>query len=354
MVEQNKGEWSEFYVFLKLLGDGILYAADADLEKIEDVYYNLVSVIRCENNRKIKYYRDNDIRIFDENGTELDCLFTINDFRTKAEVLLNTIKRTSKTTFGIPEIENFMQKIHCTKVKADSKDKSDINLELHDRKYPSLQEFGFSIKSKLGSPPTLLNAAHATNFIYEIQGNISKQQIEEINAIDTSSKLKDRINKLFHFNCRLKYVRVENTYFQYNLEMIDTMFPQIMAQCLLQYYQGSSSLISQLTQYVLNESPEQITFCQYKMKLFLTAIALGMVPSKLWNGSYSATGGYIIVRSDGEILCYHCYNHNEFQEYLFKNTKFETPSTKRHGFGLVYSENNKNYFKLNLQIRFID
>ena len=29
MFKQNKGEWSELYVFLKLLGDGVLYAADA-------------------------------------------------------------------------------------------------------------------------------------------------------------------------------------------------------------------------------------------------------------------------------------------------------------------------------------
>ncbi|RTK92254.1 MAG: HpaII family restriction endonuclease [Rickettsiales bacterium] len=27
----NKGEWSEFYTFLRLLADGKLYAADANL-----------------------------------------------------------------------------------------------------------------------------------------------------------------------------------------------------------------------------------------------------------------------------------------------------------------------------------
>ena len=37
MITQNKGEWSELYVFLKLLGDGVLYAADANLNKIEDL-----------------------------------------------------------------------------------------------------------------------------------------------------------------------------------------------------------------------------------------------------------------------------------------------------------------------------
>ena len=78
-----------------------------------------------------------------------------------------------------------------------------------------------------------------------------------------------------------------------------------------------------------------------------------MTPSKNWDGKFQATGGYIIVREDGEVLCYHIYNHNEFQDYLFKNTRIETPSTTRYGFGSIYKENNKNFIKLNLQIRFI-
>ena len=89
------------------------------------------------------------------------------------------------------------------------------------------------------------------------------------------------------------------------------------------------------------------------MKNFLTDIALGMTPATPWTGDFQATGGYIIVREDGEVLCYHLYNHNEFQEYLFKNTRFDTPSASRYEFGSIYKENDKNYIKLNLQVRFI-
>jgi type II restriction enzyme len=90
----------------------------------------------------------------------------------------------------------------------------------------------------------------------------------------------------------------------------------------------------------------------YKIKRFLTDIALGMMPSKVWTGEYDATGGYLIVKSDGEILCYHIYNKNEFENYLLSNTKLETASSSRHGFGEIYEENGQQYFKLNLQIRF--
>lgn len=78
-----------------------------------------------------------------------------------------------------------------------------------------------------------------------------------------------------------------------------------------------------------------------------------MTPAKPRTKDFQAAGGYIIAGEDGEIFCYHIYNHNEFQEYLFKNTRFETASTNRYDFGTVYKKDNKMFIKLNLQIRFI-
>jgi len=65
-----------------------------------------------------------------------------------------------------------------------------------------------------------------------------------------------------------------------------------------------------------------------------------------------ANGGYIIVKDDGEILAYHLYDRNSFENYLLENTKLETASTSRHKFGKIYKENEKIFIKLNLQIRF--
>ena len=42
MLSGNKGEWSEIYVFLKLLGEGRLNAADANLIAIPDIYYPII------------------------------------------------------------------------------------------------------------------------------------------------------------------------------------------------------------------------------------------------------------------------------------------------------------------------
>ena len=85
----------------------------------------------------------------------------------------------------------------------------------------------------------------------------------------------------------------------------------------------------------------------------MTNIALGMMPASPWNGIYDATGGYIIVKEDGDILCYHIYNRNEFREYLFNNTRFDTPSKSKHHFGTIEEKDGQQILKLNLQIRFI-
>ncbi len=359
MFKQNKGEWSELYVFLKLLGDGGIFAADSNLNKITELYYPLIAIIRNENNIK-KTYQNNksNINILDQNGSQILSL-PIMEFQQKANILLNAIKNSKETTFEISEIETFMQLIKCNKVKADSKDKSDINIVLHDCKTYTDTSFGFSIKSRLGSPSTLLNAGKTTNFKYKILGKLTKEQIEKINNINSSSKIKDRLLKLKELNCIIDYKDMDNNTFKSNLQMIDIQFPQIIATYLKQYYTGNGKLFSELTPIIEKINPCDLNmkmphkYYEYKVKNFLTDVALGMTPAHHWTGNFQATGGYIIVKEDGEIFCYHIYNHNEFQDYIFKNTKFETPSTSRYEFGKIFEENGQYFIKLNLQIRFI-
>ena len=78
-----------------------------------------------------------------------------------------------------------------------------------------------------------------------------------------------------------------------------------------------------------------------------------MLPGTVWTGKADATGGYIVVKEDGDVLCYHLYNRNEFEDYLLNNTRFERASASRHDFAKVYKINNDYFINLNLQIRFI-
>ena len=80
---------------------------------------------------------------------------------------------------------------------------------------------------------------------------------------------------------------------------------------------------------------------------------LGMMPASVWDGVYQANGGYLVVKEDGEVLCYHFYDRNIFEAYLFRNLTLDTPSSTRHGFGKITKVNGRCLFDLNLQVRFI-
>lgn len=122
----NKGEWSEVYVFLKLLADGKLYAADAALNKIPKIYYQIIKILRDN----WEYLRNGEIKVVDQLGN-VHLKIPISDFVSYAELLLSKI-RESKGAFAVPEVEQFLQQIKITKIKSSPRVKPDIILVVHD------------------------------------------------------------------------------------------------------------------------------------------------------------------------------------------------------------------------------
>ncbi len=233
-----------------------------------------------------------------------------------------------------------MQSINCLSLKASSSAKTDITIIVHDQRTGLQPSLGFSIKSQLGNPSTLLNAGETTNFIYKIEKNsLSKQDIEYINSLfvkkgeKLSRDIKGRIKAIYEKNAKLSFVNPQKQIFSNNLILIDSLLPQILASILLQFASSNYSSVEELVKLTEELNPLKFDttnkhlFYNYKIKRFLTDIALGMMPSKVWTGEYDATGGYLIVKSDGEILCYHIYNKNEFENYLLANTKLDTASS---------------------------
>lgn len=356
----NKGEWSEIYVFLRLLAVGKLYAADADLNKLDDVFYNIINIVRNESVGIIEFRvnrAENTVSVFVTETKELLLSLPCEEFESIANYLYAQILDAKTTSFTSEFTENFLDKISVDTLKAKSEDKSDICVKIHDINtgYENFQ--GFSIKSRLGSPSTLINAGKTTNFIYEVIGDITDEVMMEFETC--SKKFQTRMSFLKSMNCDINYIGMVNETFENNLLLIDGDLPKICANLLLEYYSNGISRVEDAINFIAEKNPLGYNlsnghpFYQYKFKKLLTESALGMLPSKTWDGTVDATGGYIIVREDGEVLCYHLFNRNEFENYLLKNTKFETASTSRHQFGCIYKENNKYYLKLNLQVRFI-
>ena len=358
MIAGNKGEWSEIYTLLKIISDRNLYAGDSDLNKIQGLIFPIIKILRDQSNGTYEFgYHDNLVII---KGEKEEYNIPIQKFQEQSILLLAELKKTKSASFSIPDIETFIGTFNCNSLKAKSTVKSDIRVVIHDQRTGSTPELGFSIKSQLGSASTLLNAGKTTNFIYSVEGfDFSKNQMQEINSINTRSKIKDRIKKIVEYGGVLKFHKTESQIFANNLILIDSYLPKILSEITYNFFTSDNSKIEDLVKEISQNNPLEFNqetghpFYSYKIKRLLTDIALGMMPSKVWTGELDATGGYLVVKDTGEILCYHIYNRNEFENYLISNTKLETASSIRHDFGEIYKVNNRYYFNLNLQIRFL-
>ena len=360
MIKGNKGEWSELYVLLRLLADGKLYAADETLRKMESVYFPILSVFRQEFEAgKIEYKVDEKHKSVElyYNGDKIKAL-PASQLKGYAEKFLGGIvsRRDKKLAFYLDGADEIMQDIHCTKIKAPSSDKTDIQVKIHDIMTGHQSVVGYSIKSDLGMPPTLLNPGKTTNFRFTVSG-ISDIDAVEINNINTSSKLIDRFNRIKELggaDC-VQFDCVNHPVFAGNLLMIDTNMDRICADMLIEYFFNRKNSCADIAtaieeKDILGYGREGLY--RYKIKKLLYAVALGMRPATPWDGQDEANGGYIIVKESGDVVAFHLYNRNEFEKYLFNNTRLDTSSSSRYDYGSLYKVNGKMCINLNLQIRF--
>lgn len=362
-LKGNKGEWSELYCFFKLLGTGKLAAANSNLEEKKDIIYPVSSVIQ-NTTSGFTYKIDSDITLLDKNN---NILTTKSKFEilSAAQTILQAIQINKKGTFEIPEIDSILKDLQLNTIKAKNSDKRDITVNIFDPHLNDYISLGFSIKSQLGQPATLLNASKSTNVIYKLNSSLSTLQV---NTVQKLPSIKSILEYLEDEKICISYDSMENEKFNRNLQMLDFGLPKIYAELLFIYFSKKNILgeninntLSDISNSISINNPLKISsenfplgeFYNYKLKEFLTSIALGFVPSTLWSGQYDASGGYIIVKENGDLVCYNVYNRNDFRDYLFKNTKLDTPSQTRHQFGQIYSKDTNFYIKLNAQIRFI-
>ena len=356
MITGNKGEWSELYALLKLLSTGRLYAANEKTERIDDVYFPIQKIFRDDDWGHIQYVINTpsgDVDVVVESATRE----TLRNewLRRAAAYIFREIQSGAKHAFEIPEAGMIMNELRLNHIAAPAVDKTDITMQVHDIHTGYNPVCGFSIKSEIGSPPTLLNASGATNFIFEITG-ISDSEMDRINGIDSDTKILDRINAILSQGS-MRFVKAKNDVFSANLMLIDSCMEEIIGDMLLDFYRNMAIDCRSLVNLIEERNPmgyPRSGFYEYKFRKFLCSIALGMMPAKEWNGRDEANGGYVIVKQNGDVLAYHLYNRNAFETYLFNNTKFEKGSSTKHGFASIYKDDSgKKYINLNLQIRFI-
>ncbi|WP_449455451.1 HpaII family restriction endonuclease [Streptococcus suis] len=207
----------------------------------------------------------------------------------------------------------------------------------------------FSLREKLARSH---NASGATRIHYRCSSDVSEKLREQVHSISTKNKIKDRIQCLKENKVELIFDSLPNSTFERNLQMIDYRMPEILAYLFLISYSVNGKSVSDVVKTYCQLYNEDMELVEYKVKDLLVAIALGMEPNSKWSGLEDANGGYIVVKEDGEILCYHIYDRNKLREYLYRNTKFDSPSSKRTGAGMFFSEDEQEKFSLTVQIRF--
>ena len=198
MWEFNYGEWTEAYVFLRLLSNGRVYAADRNFERDENVYIDILNIIRYEKEHILEFQRELESVTASDNGVVFKVL-TYSELVDKADYLYNAVKNivSRDRKFSVPEIEDYLTELRFSQPKVPKlpKDieaaygkKTDIIITLQDSSDRAVSTTGFSIKSHLGSSSSLFNSAMASNFLYEIIG-CDEKEMYEINGKYISSEI---------------------------------------------------------------------------------------------------------------------------------------------------------------------
>lgn len=401
----NKGEWTEAYVFLKLLGDGRIYGANDNLERDELTYIDIINIIKDEPHQYLRFERFINeevahIQVVDRNECVLK-IVTAPELQEKATYLYNSIKTiVGDRKISVPSIEKYLKDLYVTSLKANlskrAKDlygaKADIVLTTLDSLDHTKNIVGFSIKSHLGSAPTLLNCSTTSGFVYKIKG-CDDDGMHRLNLFHSFKSIIHQIKTDY----QMELIGCRNEAFSQNISIVDSQMEKILSTAVLihaGYYGKSVNKVKDICECLSAINPinvkNPIIFYTAKLKELLFDSFAGMTATTVWNGRKNITGGYIDVNKAGDMLYYRAISDDVFCNYLLKYTYFDRPDrgylfdlaftkataysecreiteeeineccftpdgqkkSKKGDFGYVYHKDGEFYIDINFQIRF--
>jgi hypothetical protein len=361
----NRGEHSEVLALLRVLHAGKVQVADAAGQPRKS--WLKVLCVRLPGSPDTKYViGEKSISSSKEQVIRGD-LMSRDEAGRLADALFEEIRAGEGASFDCPSSAIATEALQIVSSRASSAFKSDILLEVASPIFEGeTLTLGFSIKSEIGSKPTLLNAG-ATHFEYQIRSDDDTDPIQVQESIPRAEGRQypgpmKLLPALRRAGIRVVFERVVDPVFEMNLRMIDTSFPRMLADVLKHsYLEGearlarlldSESLRTELAAATGLPAPIAARVVRHKLKDLLRQSALGMNPASEWGGETEAHGGWLIVRESGELVCFHLVNDDEFREFLYSAYKIDTPSMTRHKAGYVYRQNDGiSLLRLSLQIR---
>lgn len=370
----NKGEWSELYAFFKILTEGRIYTANADYERVGNVFLSVLSVIREEIKGFVyRYGRSGSEVVIKLNGTEVKRVPNEKFIEQTKRIwkLVNSAKD-KRGTLSDSVIDTFLGEVFIKALKSPAKKTSDyfggtidIMLETQD-KSGVIRNMGFSCKSDLSSPATLFNASSdATNFSYRLEGNMTDELMARFNglcdrrgnisAVDRMTMLKENGVEPIFVGCVKPLARV-NLIKSGGLEM-----PAIVGAMLKCFYYervGRKTTVAETIEYLVKYDPARYGFDDLYNTYYTKVAKLlydqftGMRLGSEWSGRAEVNGGYIIVKKDGDVVAFHSTITDEFKDFLVSKLRMESPSHKRHKDMVIEKVGGDYFLKMGLQFRF--
>ncbi|MBQ8302446.1 MAG: HpaII family restriction endonuclease [Clostridia bacterium] len=368
----NKGEWAEFYVMMKLLGEGRLYTANKLLQKNYQNYLDVLKIIRQECETQVLEYIIDEanavVIVKPQDSDTILATMPVSDFNDYAKMLFDGIKDVKGSSVPAPDpVCDFAKVIYVSKPKAPAVKalkkqfggKNDIFIEVRDGQTAIVSIMGFSIKSKFGQNPTLFNAGSSSQYLYKLTG-CDDTMMDEFNAITENggrgwSKCKTYLSD---HGILMEFAHTQNPIYNDNLFLVRESMAKIMAWCV------KDRLIDSPGHFEVMETVERMiaanplgvpgarVYYEKAIKDFLMAGFTGMTAGKEWDGKEQVNGGYIVVMDDGDVICYHSSDRESFRDYLYKNTHFEYVSADKYLWSRIVKIDGEYYLPLNLSVRF--
>lgn len=368
----NKGEWAEFYVMMKLLGEGRLYTANKLLQKNYQSYLDVLKIIRQECETQVLEYIIDEtngvVIVKTQDSDTILATMPVSDFNDYAKMLFDGIKDVKGSSVPAPDpVCDFAKVIYVSKPKAPAVKalkkqfggKNDIFIEVRDGQTAIVSIMGFSIKSKFGQNPTLFNAGSSSQYLYKLTG-CNDAMMDEFNAITENggrgwSKCKAYLSD---HGISMEFARTQNPIYNDNLFLVRESMAKIMAWCV------KDRLIDSPGHFEVMETVERMiaanplgvpgasVYYEKAIKDFLMAGFTGMTAGKEWDGKEQVNGGYIVVMDDGDVICYHSSDRESFRDYLYRNTHFEYVSADKYLWSRIIKIDGEYYLPLNLSVRF--
>ena len=373
-LKGDKQDWSKIYAMFRLLVDNGMAMGTIDLVAKKDSFKQLIKITRDILNGQLIIIRDNESVIVQTIAKPKTDIGPQEDIYLPEEktisIPISEIERLSillldkcikeKGDFECEEVETILQRMQIYDFTSESSTGETFQAIFYNSQLDCQEYYPIRVCPLLGKL-YLVAANRASNFKYDItQVRLANPEANKINGIgDDESGSLLRLAEIDRLGGKLKFTSTEGKFFLNALQLIDMQLPRLLSEMVRIFYTTDKITVKAITEElnrinlfkVKDEVIEKNRFYEYKIRQFLYAAACGLKPTKVWRGN-GLFHLHLMVTPIGELLAYNPVEKEQFEKFLFANTRLSLANETKNKYGIVEKENGQWLIKLNLEMRF--